>query len=157
MRLRLPILVSLIVAAALSWVLSPLFISAARAQAIVTNRVPAQVAEIWALYNNTIGIKSTAFTVPRTAGHGITGYQFANLAASTEYVHFYNTSTTPTVGTTPTTMTVAIPATTTLTFNTGNDVIIFSSGIAWSVNKSYSDTGTTAPASGDVIGFITYN
>lgn len=114
-----------------------------------------QLAKIQAQYSNDGNVGYTR--IPNSAQVRVYAYVFTNLAAYTCYVHMYNTQSNPIVGTTPTVVTIAIPATSTVSFTLPTDCsIVFTQGIAWSVSKGYADTDTTHALAGDVVGFISY-
>lgn len=97
---------------------------------------------------------TNATSVKATAGQ-LYSVHFFNVAAYACYVHFYNKTSAPTVGTDVPIFTVGIPA--------GGQVywhdptgIACNAGIAYSITKGVGDTDATAVAAADVVGLETY-
>jgi hypothetical protein len=96
-----------------------------------------------------ISAASTNATNVKASAGQLYGFEVSNTNASARYIRFYDTSASPTVGTTTIKKTVQIP---------GNATVIraypvglkFSSGIGFSVTGLMADSDTTAIGAGDV-------
>lgn len=78
------------------------------------------------------------------------GFVITNTSASMKFVKLYNKATAPTVGTDTPVMTLAIPATSTITSNIPTGAA-FSLGIGIGITGAVGDSDTTAVAANDVV------
>lgn len=121
----------------------------------ISNRNTVQLQKVFSQYTNSEG--TPGFTLVALSNGPVHYYKFTNTAAYPCYVHFYDTSSNPTPGTTPSKWTIAIPATSSVEYNpyVPGDIRFFN-GVAYSVTKGSADTDATHALVGDVVGFFTY-
>jgi hypothetical protein len=106
---------------------------------------------VCALSSTFINNTGAAVTVKASAGN-LYGFSLTNSTAAPAYVEFFNTTTTPTLGTTGVVFCVVIPASGNVTINpTAMGLMNFSSGIGFAVTTA--ENGTTTAA---VTGMIFY-
>ena len=108
--------------------------------------------------NHLVTTASTNATVFK-AGPGTLYTIVAQEASAAVFIHFYNSATTPTCGTSPAYLTVEVPATTspTGTFKLDLSVnfgVAFNSGISACVTGAVADTDTSNATAGAIIDII---
>lgn len=105
------------------------------------------------------GTAATANTQVIKASAGqLYGYTFYNAATSVRYIHFYNITTAPTMGTSADARVIAVPPSSSLVYN-GNDIgIAFSAGIAIAVTTAPGATDNTVAsiAVNDIVGMVDF-
>jgi hypothetical protein len=84
------------------------------------------------------------------------GYDFLNTQASIRYVHFYNKTTQPTLGTDTPLLTVPLPASAHVSLAADIGLAQFSTGIEYQITTDDNTIPTTAGAAGDVVGTVLY-
>ena len=97
---------------------------------------------------------TNATVLKSTAGGHVYSWNLFNNAAYAVYVHFYDMTTTPNVGTSPVYFPLEIGAGQTATLNHAVG-IVFHNGIAFSITKAAANSDTTVIAANDVVGHIT--
>jgi hypothetical protein len=99
---------------------------------------------------------STNLTALKTTQGAFYGATLYNTTSSARYIHFYNSSSAVTVGTTVPYFTLGIPPNNDLVVSPSDIGRNFPSGIEYAVTTGYADTDATATAAGDVVGEVDY-
>lgn len=102
-----------------------------------------------------VSASGTNATVTKASPGQVYGYEFCNTSSGFRYVRLYNTTTTPTVGSTTIIRTIGIPPGGRVQFSTPHG-LEFTTGITYSITGSFADADTTVVAAGDVVGSIDY-
>jgi hypothetical protein len=102
-------------------------------------------------YHSVVSSGTNGTNVKASAGQVYDGV-ISNTSSSAVYFRFYDTSGTPTVGTTTTKRTIQVPGNGTVLFSWTNG-LKFTSGIAWGITTLIADNDTTAISSSVSIDF----
>lgn len=91
----------------------------------------------------------------RQGAASLYGYDLFNVATYDVYLHFYDSATSPTVGTDVPVFTIVVPTLTdrAIQFPFGAH---FKKGLAMSITKGAGDTDDTSLVAGDVVGAVFY-
>jgi hypothetical protein len=92
----------------------------------------------------------------KSSGGQLYGYEFYNTQSTVRYVHFYNLTVAPTLGTSTPIYTVAIPPTSRVALTADTGLCTFSTGIEYQITTDDATVPASAGAAGDVVGTVMY-
>ncbi len=99
---------------------------------------------------------TTNATLLKSSAAALNGYSLANSGAGWAYVHIYNLTTAPTVGTSVPMVTIGIPPGGSVSLAPDPGVFGMSTGLSYAITGGAADTDATAVAANQVTGFITW-
>jgi hypothetical protein len=118
--------------------------------------VPPAVGINTSLLAKVLSAATTNATLLKSAAAALNGYSLTNSGAGWAYLHIYNLTTAPTVGTSVPTFTIGIPPGGSVSLAPDTGIFTLNFGFAYSITGGASDTDATAVAVNQVAGFFIY-